>query len=43
MDGKTHYVAARRENTRIAAAEPAGDAQSLVEFECECSNIACER
>jgi hypothetical protein len=43
MDGKTHYVAARRENTRIAAAEPAGDAQSLVEFGCECSNIACER
>ena len=43
MDGKTHHVAARRENTRIAAAEPAGDAQSLVEFECECSNIACER
>jgi hypothetical protein len=43
MDGKTHYVAARRENTRIAAAEPVGDAQALVEFECECSNFACER
>jgi hypothetical protein len=43
MDGKTHYVAARRENTRIAATAPTGDAQSLVEFECECSNVACER
>lgn len=39
-----HRAACRRANARKAAeAEPATDAQGLVEFACECRRVDCDR
>jgi hypothetical protein len=44
QEGVAHRVARRRSNERMAAgAEPATDAQGLVEFGCECTRSDCER
>lgn len=44
QDGIAHRVARRTANERkAAAADPATDAQGLVEFACECKKVDCER
>lgn len=44
QDGIAHRAASRAANQRKAAvADPATDAQGLVEFACECRKADCER
>jgi len=44
QDGISHRVMCRDANRRVsAAAQPATDAQGLVELACECTKFDCER
>ncbi len=44
QEGVEHRETRRRANQRKAAApSPAADAQGLVEFDCECMTVDCER
>jgi hypothetical protein len=43
MEGMAHHHASRRANRLKADAVPAGDAQGLVAFDCECTRPDCER
>ena len=44
QDGVEHRVARRDANKRTSAgAQPATDAQGLVELACECTKVDCER
>ncbi len=42
-EGGVHRVARRTANAKLAGGKPAGDAQGLVEFACECMTAECER
>lgn len=42
-EGLSFRAARRSANRRKAAAAPAKDAQRLVDLECECVNVSCER
>jgi hypothetical protein len=43
QDGRAHRAARRADNRRKSTANPATDAQGLVEFQCECNRADCER